>query len=138
MIDDPEDGRVQSGSGDTDAGTVLPVAPLPLGGVAAVGGNLSAASGGITQPAGGLALAAGVAHPVTTLDDADGRLARRVEEALAADGRVQSAGVTVVVTEGMVELSGSVATERERQTAEDICAATSGVRAVRNGLTVSG
>ena len=132
-----DDERPDSG----DGGAVNPIIPLPLGGLAAAGGHLGAAAGSLNTPAGGAAaltagvLPAGVAGGDAD-EDADMQIAERVEEALAGDGRLHATNISVAIAEGTAELSGTVASERERRTAADVCARVPGVRAVENRLTV--
>ena len=131
----PEVQRGDAGGGGENEVRVLPVAPVPSVGGMSVGGHLGAAAGGLMQPIGGLIPAPGQGQTGAS-DDADGDTAGRVEAALAGDGRLRIAALGVAVNDGVVELTGSVATERERRTAEEICAAEAGVRAVRNLLAV--
>ena len=143
MSDEAESREVQGGD-DDDAADGVTVIPAPAAGWTAAGGHLGAMAGGLMPPAGGIAPAAGAGQTVAgaqdevgAFEDADSRLARRVEEALTYDGRLHSTDIGVAVSDGGVEIVGGVPTERERQLAEEICAALGGVRAVRNRLTVA-
>ena len=64
-------------------------------------------------------------------------IAADVARALASDPRVDDRGVVVNVAEGIVRLSGTVSSERERRAAEEDAWRTEGVVEVSNELTVS-
>ena len=108
---------------------------LPLGAVPFMGTAFGAA--------GGLSPATTGAAPILMPGDApaaedNGALAGRIEQALVDDGRLSlHAPIAVAVGEGgVVELSGRVGSQHERQTAEQIVARLPGVAAVRNHLDV--
>lgn len=137
MRDEEEETEVQNRD------VVLPVVPLPTGGTAVVGGQLSAVSGGTSLPGTGFAPFAtgtgafGVVEDAATDRGGGSEIADGVEAALAEDGRVAASHITIAVEDGVVLLSGTVSSERERETAEAICAAVSGVQRVDNRLTVA-
>ena len=66
----------------------------------------------------------------------DSRTAERVREALAAGVDFKYGGVTVVASDGVVQLSGVVNTSAQRKSAEDISINVVGVNRVENHLTV--
>jgi hypothetical protein len=139
MMTDEQAGReVQRGdegaAGERGETRVVPVAPVPSVGGMSVGGHISGAAGGLTQPIGGLIPAPGRGE-AGAFDDA-GDIASRVEGVLAQDGRIRMTNVVVTVERGVVDLSGSVSTERERKDAEEVSARVPGVRSVQNRLTV--
>jgi len=119
---------------------------LPLGAVPFMGTAFGAAGGLSPATTGAAPLSGGVlplAAPLLVPGDApaaedNGALAGRVEQALVDDGRLSlHAPIAVAVGEGgVVELSGRVGSQHERQTAEQIVARLPGVAAVRNHLDV--
>ncbi len=92
-----------------------------------------AAAGPVAGAAFGLSLLPGL-----TGGSDDGEIAARVEEVIAGDGRIGNSAIAVAVTDGVVELSGEVGSERERQSVEESIARVQGVREVSNRLTVAG
>jgi osmotically-inducible protein OsmY len=69
--------------------------------------------------------------------DNDRRIQRDVEDELAWDPSIDQAGVGVAVDNGIVSLSGKVATYGERYRAERAALRVRGVRAVANDLEVA-
>jgi hypothetical protein len=61
-----------------------------------------------------------------------------VTGALANDPTLQNQQVTASISRGQVTLSGTVATEQQRQQAETIAAGVDGVATIRDNVTVSG
>lgn len=123
-----------------------PVMPMIAVGFPPVIGAASAAAGGLARPSEGIApLAAGAAAygavgPLPLSGDDAGATAERFESALAADGRLGPGTANSVRFDleegGIAVLSGSVPSERERETAEAIAREVEGVRRVDNQLTV--
>lgn len=136
MRDDETEKKVQDQDGET--AEALPVVPLPIGGFAAVGGTVGGSAGSLNQPANAVAPLTGGAATfgVAPGGAADGALATAAEEALAADGRLGSARIAVLAEKGILTLTGTVASERERATARDICARLPGVQSVEERLRV--
>ena len=66
----------------------------------------------------------------------DSVITARVKAALVKDAGVQSLDVSVRTDQGVVMLSGVVASEKEAQRALVIATAIAGVKAVKSGLTV--
>ncbi len=65
----------------------------------------------------------------------DSRLAERVREALAAGVDYKYDGVKVLVSKGVVQLTGSVNTGAQRNSAGEVARAVTGVKSVENNLT---
>jgi hypothetical protein len=139
-------------NGEPDA-VASPVVPLPIGGFTSVGSGVAGGAAGVfgrpaegMAPLSGGAITFGLLEEGTAAADTAGRgdaagggggLADRVEQALAGDGRLGGAGIAVSVGEGgQVEISGSVASERERHTALEIAAGVPGVVSVTDRLTI--
>jgi hypothetical protein len=66
----------------------------------------------------------------------DSRTAERVREALAAGTDYKYDGVKVLVSNGVVQLTGVVKTTAQKDTAEEIARRGAGVKSVENHLTV--
>jgi len=66
----------------------------------------------------------------------DKRTAERVREALAASLKYRYDGVQVAVSNGVVQLSGSVNTKVQRNSAGEIATQLEGVRSVENNIAV--
>lgn len=66
----------------------------------------------------------------------DSAITAKVKTALLADKTVSGMAVKVVTFKGVVQLSGFVDTETERQQAEILAAAVSGVKSVENKISV--
>ncbi len=131
---------------ETTAAAAAPAVAAPLGAAGGLmaGGMIGAGAGmgpGVAAagPVAGIGLGLGLLSIGGGMgDDSDGEIAARVEEVLAGDGRIGSGGhIAVAVADATVELTGSVASERERQSAEEIIARVPGVRGVSNRLTVA-
>ena len=131
---------------EDDQPMALPVMPMIAVGFPPVIGAASAAAGGLARPTEGIApLAAGAAAygavgPLPLHGGSEGATAERFESALAADGRLGPGTANSVRFDleegGIAVLSGSVPSERERETAEAIAREVEGVRRVDNQLTV--
>lgn len=80
-----------------------------------------------------------LALTVTTEDGTgdDANITTAVHTTLLADPKLQHLTIEVETRKGDVKLSGEVATEAQREYAELIVAAVSGVHAVNNQLTVN-
>lgn len=61
----------------------------------------------------------------------------KVKSALLADSQVKGTQVEVTTSDGVVTLSGSVATPEEKQRAEQVAKTIEGVRSVRNEVAVA-
>ena len=68
--------------------------------------------------------------------DPNKELARRVKQALEADGKIQGAGMDVTAADGKVTLWGTTATAGDRTRAGQIAAKVDGVSGVDNQLKV--
>jgi osmotically-inducible protein OsmY len=66
----------------------------------------------------------------------DEKTARMVRDALAYDGRINEANLTVQVGNGVVTLSGVVFDPRQREEAADVARHVPGVRRVVNQILV--
>jgi osmotically-inducible protein OsmY len=66
----------------------------------------------------------------------DDRVREDVSERLSDDGNVDASDIEVSVEEGIVTLSGTVSTRREKRLAEDCCEGVPGVKDVSNQLRV--
>ena len=66
----------------------------------------------------------------------DSRTAERVREALAAGADYKYAGVRVITSNGVVQLSGFVHTSAQKNTAGEVARKIVGVQSVENNLTV--
>ncbi|WP_213997565.1 BON domain-containing protein [Arsukibacterium sp.] len=77
---------------------------------------------------------------ITTEDGSgdDINVTNAVHTALRAEQRLDNVNIMVETSKGDVQLSGEVATEEQRELAENIAAGTPGVHAVNNDLKVSG
>lgn len=62
--------------------------------------------------------------------------AQMVRDALAYDGRINEANLTVDVANGVVTLSGVVFSPQQRREAEDVASHVEGVRRVVNEILV--
>jgi osmotically-inducible protein OsmY len=98
-----------------------------------IAGNTSAASG--TQ-AGTLPAGDQSASASSTSDSAS--LQSTIQDKLKSEPMLSSSSVNVNVTDATIELSGSVATGKEKQTAERIAQSYAGNRKLVNRITVSG
>lgn len=67
----------------------------------------------------------------------DAVVTTKVKSALLADAQVKGTQVEVTTNNGVVTLSGSVATPEEKQRAEQVARTIDGVRSVRNEVTVA-
>ena len=79
----------------------------------------------------------GAASADEDLEIDDETLERRIEEALFEHPFFERNSIEVNVQDGLVRLTGRVASQREQAAAEDIVRGVAGVRDVRNDLTVS-
>lgn len=68
----------------------------------------------------------------------DATITTRVKSKFASDSTVSATRIKVDTVKGVVELSGNVSSEAEREQAQAIAKAIPDVRAVRNNLTVQG
>jgi hyperosmotically inducible periplasmic protein len=66
----------------------------------------------------------------------DSRTAERVREAMAAGADYKYDGVKVIARNGVVQLSGFVNTNAQRNSAEEVTRKVAGVKGVENNLTV--
>jgi hypothetical protein len=66
----------------------------------------------------------------------DARIAEDVNDALMVNDDVDAGGVAVSVNDGLVTLSGYVATRAEKRQAEDMADAVPGVKDVKNELQI--
>jgi hypothetical protein len=82
-------------------------------------------------------LAGGCSQALSLIDARDAQTAARVKTALVNDPVVGVRPIEVAVADGIARLSGSVASDVERQRAEQIARAVDGVRDVRSALVVS-
>jgi hypothetical protein len=71
-----------------------------------------------------------------TIPKSDELLATTVHDSLAKDSRVNSMQVRVLVREGIVQLSGTVPRQADRDAAEGIARQVAGVRDVKNEIKV--
>lgn len=111
-----------------------------LGAAGAVGaaGTVGAVLPGSGTSVGGAALFA-IADPLGRSNDSDGRLAESAEVALAEEPRLTTSaatGIRIDAAFGVLELSGEVPTEADREIAEEIVSHLPGVSAVENKLHV--
>ena len=130
----------------TETDELTPHADLPLGvsGILPVGGMLSTGSlmgegGGYGSPLGGAGLYPIIA-PLGEMQDAEQEIAGGVETAFAEDGRLSSAAqssIHISASLHTIILEGTVPSETERHTAEEIARHVPHVRGVENRLTVS-
>jgi osmotically-inducible protein OsmY len=68
----------------------------------------------------------------------DATITARVKSKFASDSTVSATRIKVDTVKGVVELSGNVSSEAEREQAVSIARGVPDVRAVRNNLTVQG
>lgn len=68
----------------------------------------------------------------------DATITARVKSKFASDSTVSATRIKVDTVKGVVELSGNVSSEAEREQAVSIARAVPDVRSVRNNLTVQG
>jgi hyperosmotically inducible periplasmic protein len=68
----------------------------------------------------------------------DSRTAERVREALAACADHRYDGVTVIASNGIVQLSGFVQTSAQKNRAGEVTRKVEGVKSVENNLAVKG
>jgi len=74
--------------------------------------------------------------PEAPKPDPNKELARRVKQALDADGKVQGAAIDVTAKDGRVSLWGTAATASERNRAGQIAAQVEGVASVDNQIKI--
>jgi hypothetical protein len=111
-----------------------------MGAVGAVGsmGTLGVGLPGSGTYVGGATLF-GLTAPFGRGNDSDGRLAESAELALAEEPRLATnaaTGIHIDTAFGVVELSGDVPTEADREIAEEAVSHVAGVNAVENKLHV--
>ena len=82
-------------------------------------------------------LAGGCSQAIGLIDARDAQTAMRVKTALVNDPVVGVRPIQVAVVDGVARLSGSVASEAERQRAVEVARAVDGVRDVLSALVVS-
>jgi len=68
---------------------------------------------------------------------ADGSITAKIKAKLALDDTVKARDIHVDYTNGVVTLTGTVATAAERKRAVDLARETNGVRSVTNKLTIT-
>jgi osmotically-inducible protein OsmY len=121
-------------------------APSAAGSIA---GNTSAASGtqtssGSTSPSGSSSLPASdqsssaASTPQSSASGDSATLQSTIQDKLKNEPLLSSSSVNVNVTESAIELSGTVATGKEKQTAERIAQSYAGNRKVVDRITVTG
>ena len=98
-----------------------------------IAGNTEAASG--TQSG---ALPAGDQSAAGSSNSDSASLQSTIQDKLKSEPMLSSSSVNVTVTDATIELSGSVATGKEKQTAERIAQSYAGNRKLVNRITVSG
>ena len=132
-------------NGERDASeaeeTPLEIGVLPVAGAfaASTAGGIGVAQSTTGASLTGTALYA-VTSPFNDQTEESQNLADRAESALAEDGRLSAHTVSQIhisLSNGVVELTGRVGSETEREIAQHICAPLSGVRGVENRLVVT-
>jgi osmotically-inducible protein OsmY len=137
---DESDDSQQEESGLIDRPEDRTLRQETAGAVGAVGavGNVGAGLPGSGTYVGGATLF-GLTAPFGRGTDSDGRLAESAELALAEEPRLTTeaaTGIRIEAAFGVLELSGEVPTEADREIAEEAVSQLAGVSAVENKLQV--
>jgi len=113
------------------ATATAPSAQSSAGG-AAIGSNA-----GVSANAGGTAGAPGITTAGIGINDT-ATLQNQIQNALQNEPTLRNDNINVNVTDSTIELSGSVQTGKEKQTAQRIASSFAGNRRVKDRVTVSG
>ena len=128
--------------------TATPATPSTTGGItgaatapstAQSGGSSSAvgSNAGVSANAGGTAGTPGTTTTGVGVNDT-ATLQNQIQNALQNEPTLRNDNINVNVTDSTIELSGSVQTGKEKQTAQRIASSFAGNRRVRDRVTVSG